>query len=175
MEEKRWFLKLSLYMQAKTFQTYYSFILYYGYSHAHDHLYIPNRVYNSLYVRDTVFFYNYNFRERYDVGVGCNIAIGVGCNIAIGVGCNIAIGVGCNIAIGVGCNIAIGAGCNTVIVEQMAYICGMNRANNYCDIDTKVGMWHFYSYQIHSVRLANRKSKMAAIFQDGHGQINFTL
>ena len=36
-------------------------------------------------------------------------------------------------------------------------------------------MWHFYSYQIHSVRLANRKSKMAAIFQDGHEQINCTL
>ena len=27
-------------------------------------------------------------------------------------------------------------------------------------------------YQIHSVRLANRKSKIAAIFHDGHGQIN---
>ena len=50
---------------------------------------------------------------------------------------------------------------------------GMNRAN--CDTITKLGTWHFYSYQIHSVRLANGKSKMADIFQDGHEQINFTL
>ena len=28
--------------------------------------------------------------------------------------------------------------------------------------------------KIHSVRLVNRKSKMAAIFQDGHEQIHFT-
>ena len=35
-------------------------------------------------------------------------------------------------------------------------------------------MCHFYSYQIHSVRLVNRKSKMAAICQNGHKQINFT-
>ena len=33
-------------------------------------------------------------------------------------------------------------------------------------------IYDFYSYQIHSVRLANRKSRIAAIFQDGHGQIN---
>ena len=34
---------------------------------------------------------------------------------------------------------------------------GMNRAN--CDTIIKLGMWHFFSYQIHSVRLANRKSQ----------------
>ena len=48
----------------------------------------------------------------------------------------------------------------------------MDRANY--DTSTKFGMRHFYSYQIHSVRLVNRKSKMAAIFQDGHEQIHFT-
>ena len=50
---------------------------------------------------------------------------------------------------------------------------GVNRAN--CDTITKLGMWHFYSYRVNSVRLDNRKSKMAAIFQDGHEQIHFTL
>ena len=57
-------------------------------------------------------------------------------------------------------------------MEQIVRILGMNRANY--DTSTKVGMRHFYSYQIHSVRLVNRKSKMAAIFQDGHEQIHFT-
>ena len=57
-------------------------------------------------------------------------------------------------------------------VEQIVRILGVNRANY--DTSTKVGMRHFYSYQIHSVRLVNRKSKMAAIFQDGHEQIHFT-
>ena len=41
---------------------------------------IPNLVYESLDVRYTVFFYNYKFRERDDVGVCCNIALGVGCD-----------------------------------------------------------------------------------------------
>ena len=71
------------------------------------------------------------------------------------------------------CNTCLWVGCNTLTVEQISCICGMNRAH--CDTDTNVGMWHFYSYQIHSVRFPNRKSKMADIFQDGHGQINFTL
>ena len=57
-------------------------------------------------------------------------------------------------------------------MEQIVRILGVNRANY--DTGTIVGMCHFYSYQIHSVRLVNRKSKMAAIFQDGHEQINFT-
>ena len=35
-------------------------------------------MYNSLHVRCTVFFYNYPFRERDDVGACCNIAA---CNI----------------------------------------------------------------------------------------------
>ena len=59
------------------------------------------------------------------------------------------------------------------VVTLTVCIFGVNRAN--CDTITKLGMCHLYSYQIHSVRLANRKSKMAAIFQDGHGQINVTL
>ena len=147
------FLKISLYIPAKPFQTQ-SLILYYGYSHAHGHVYKPNLVHNSLDVRYTVFFYNYKFRERDDVGACCNIVLGAGCNIVLGA---------C-------CNIVLGAGCNTVTVEQIACICGMNRAN--CDTDTTVGMLHFYSYQIHSVRFlrfAYRKSKMAAFFKDGHG------
>ena len=61
----------------------------------------------------------------------------------------------------------------TLTVEQIVCIFGVTRAN--CDTITKLCMWHLYSYQIHSVRLANRKSKMAAIFQDGHEQINVTL
>ena len=43
------------------------------------------------------------------------------------------------------------------------------------DTIIKLGMGYVYSYSIHSVRLANRKYKMAAIFQDGHEQIHFTL
>ena len=35
---------------------------------------------NSLDVRCTVFFYNYPFRERDDVGACCNIALGACCN-----------------------------------------------------------------------------------------------
>ena len=58
-------------------------------------------------------------------------------------------------------------------IAQIACICGMNRAD--CDTDTNVCISHFYSYHIHSVRLANRKSKMAAISEDGHGQINVDL
>ena len=96
-------------MPAKPFKTF-SLILYYGYSHAH--VYIPNLVNNSLVARYTVYFYNYKFRD--DVGACCNICLGVGCNIVLGVGCN------------------------TVIVEQIACIFGMNRAN--CDTDTNVGM-----------------------------------
>ena len=76
VEEKRRFLKLSVYMPAKPFQTY-SLILYYGYSHAHGCIYL---VHNSLDGRYTVFFYNYTFRERDDVGASCNIGLGVGCN-----------------------------------------------------------------------------------------------
>ena len=41
---------------------------------------IPDPVYNSLDVRYTVFFYNYKFRERDDVGACCNICLGVGFN-----------------------------------------------------------------------------------------------
>ena len=40
---------------------------------------IPNLVYKSLDVRYTVFFYNYKFHERGDVGACCNIALGSGC------------------------------------------------------------------------------------------------
>ena len=61
----------------------------------------------------------------------------------------------------------------TLAVEQIVCIFGVNLAN--WDTVTKHGVWHLYSYQIHSVRLANRKSKMAAILQDGHEQIKFTL
>ena len=68
--------------------------------------------------------------------------------------------------VGASCNNAIVASCSTLTVEQIIRILGVNRANY--DTSTKVGMSHFYSYQIHSVRLVNRKSKMAAIFQDGH-------
>ena len=57
-------------------------------------------------------------------------------------------------------------------MEQIVRILGVNRANY--DTSIKDCMLHFYSYQIHSVRLVNRKSKMAAIFQDGHEQIHFT-
>ena len=57
-------------------------------------------------------------------------------------------------------------------MEQIVRILGVNCANY--DTSTNVGIGHFYSYQIHSVRLVNRKSKMAAIFQDGHEQIHFT-
>ena len=57
-------------------------------------------------------------------------------------------------------------------MEQIVRILGVNRANY--DTSTNVCMRHFYSYQIHSVRLVNRKYKMAAIFQDGHEQIHFT-
>ena len=51
------FLKLSLYMPAKPFQN--SLLLYYGYSHAHGHVYIPNLVHNSLDVQGWhhIFFY----------------------------------------------------------------------------------------------------------------------
>ena len=66
-------------MPAKYFQTY-SIISYYGYSHAHGHVYIPNLVHNSLDVRYTVFFYNYKFRVKYYVGACCNVCLGVGCN-----------------------------------------------------------------------------------------------
>ena len=58
-------------------------------------------------------------------------------------------------------------------MEHIVGIFGMNRAN--CDKITKLGMCHLYSYRVHSVRLANQKSKMAAIFQDGHEQINVAL
>ena len=46
------------------------------------YVYTPNHVYKSLDVRYAVFFYNYKFRERDDVGACCrpNIALGVGCN-----------------------------------------------------------------------------------------------
>ena len=74
--------------------------------------------------------------------------------------------------VGACCNIALGAGCNTLTVEQIVRFLGENRAN--CDTSTNVGMRQFYSYQIHSVRLVNRKSKMATIFQDGNEQINCT-
>ena len=108
-----------------------SLIIYYGYTHAHDYVSIPNLVYNSLDVRYTVFYYYHKFRERDDVVESCNIANG--------------------------------ASYNTLTVEQIVRILGVNRANY--DIRTKIGMCHFYSYQIHSVRLVNRKYKMAAIFQ----------
>ena len=55
-------------------------ILYYGYTHAHGYVSIPNLVYKSLDVRHTVFVYYYKFSERDDVGACCNIAIGAGCN-----------------------------------------------------------------------------------------------
>ena len=58
----------------------YSLILYYGYSHAHGYVYIPNIMYKSLDVRCTVVFYNYTFRERDDVGACCNSCHGAGCN-----------------------------------------------------------------------------------------------
>ena len=48
---------------------------------------------------------------------------------------------------------------------------GVNRAN--WDTSTKVGMAHLHSHYIHFLRLANQKSKMAAIFQDGHLQNQF--
>ena len=73
---------------------------------------IPNLVCKSLNVRYIVFFCNYNFCDRDDVGACCNIAIGA-----------------CS-------NIAIGAGCNTLTVEQIVRIFGVNRAN--CDTSTKV-------------------------------------
>ena len=38
----------------------------------------------------------------------------------------------------------------------------------------KVGMGNFYSYQVNSVRLANLKYKMTAIFHDGCQQIDFS-
>ena len=57
-------------------------------------------------------------------------------------------------------------GPNTLTVEQIVRNLGVNRANY--DTSTKVGMRHFYSCQIHSVRSVNRTSTMAAIFQDGH-------
>ena len=41
---------------------------------------IPNLVCKSLNVRYIVFFCNYNFCDRDDVGSCCNIAIGAGCN-----------------------------------------------------------------------------------------------
>ena len=71
VEEKGDFLKFSLYMPAKPFETYYSLILYYGHSHAHGHVYIAYLALNSLEVRYIVFFYNYKFRERDDVGACC--------------------------------------------------------------------------------------------------------
>ena len=40
--------------------------------------------------------------------------------------------------------------------------------------DTKVGMGHLYGHQVDSTRWANQKSKMAAIFQDGHSQNQVT-
>ena len=43
-------------------------------------IYITNLVHNSQDVRYTVFFYNYKFRERDDVGACCNTCLGVGCN-----------------------------------------------------------------------------------------------
>ena len=43
-------------------------------------IYIPNLVNNSPDVRYTVFFYNYKFRERDDVGACCNTSLGAGCN-----------------------------------------------------------------------------------------------
>ena len=43
-------------------------------------MYIPNLVHNSLYVRHTVFFYNYTFSERDDVGACYNSCLGAGCN-----------------------------------------------------------------------------------------------
>ena len=69
----------SLYMPAKPFQTYI-LIVYYGYSHAHGHVYISNIVYRSLDVRSAVFFYNYKLRERDDDGACCNSCLGAGCN-----------------------------------------------------------------------------------------------
>ena len=56
-------------------------------------------------------------------------------------------------------NIGLGAGCNTYSGANSMHF-GVNCAN--CDTITKLGMWYL-------------KSKMAAIFQDGHEQINFTL
>ena len=41
---------------------------------------IPNLVHNSLDVRYISFFYNFNFRERDDVGACCNTCLVVGCN-----------------------------------------------------------------------------------------------
>ena len=41
---------------------------------------IPNLLYKSLDIRYTVFFYNYKFHERGDVGACCNNALGTGCN-----------------------------------------------------------------------------------------------
>ena len=38
-------------------------------------------IYRTLYIsRCTVFFYNYKFRDRDDVGACCNLSIGAGCN-----------------------------------------------------------------------------------------------
>ena len=37
---------------------------------------IPNPVYKSLDIRYTVYFYNYKFRVRDDIGTCCNICLG---------------------------------------------------------------------------------------------------
>ena len=74
--------------------------------------------------------------------------------------------------VGACCNIAIGAGCNIVTVEHIVRIFGENRAD--FTTSTNVGMRQFSSYQIHSVRLANGKYKMAVIYQYDHEQIHFT-
>ena len=54
--------------------------------------------------------------------------------------------------------------------KKIILIFGMIRAN--CNTPTNVGMEHFYRYQLNCVSFASRQSKMGAIFQDGHEQIN---
>ncbi len=73
--------------------------------------------------------------------------------------------------IGACCNVVLGVGLTVELIVCISL--WVNRAN--CDTITKRGMRYFYSYQIHYVRLANRKSKMAAILQEGHEQINLNI
>ena len=74
--------------------------------------------------------------------------------------------------VGACCNIAFGAGCNTLTVEQIVRMCGVNlqiviqAPKLACDISIVIK--YILSDWVY------RKSKMAAIFQDGHEQMHLT-
>ena len=78
MEEKMCFCNLLYTCQLSLFRPIIEY--YIMDKHIHMAMCIPNPVYNSLDVRYTILSYNYKYRERYDVGACCNIALGVGCN-----------------------------------------------------------------------------------------------